>query len=508
MVASRETSDSQKIGDWEPAVFERHGQELLAVIREHFESIRKIPVAAPCDTSQLVASLSSILPENGEDFSRILTDTRNYVIPNLVQWNHPFFYGYFPTCASFPGILAETLTASLNINAMLWKTGPAASALEQVVLRWMAEMVGYPEGSDSVLVNGASLATLYALAAARDAAIDFDVREQGMTGASIPTLRIYASDQAHSSVGKAAITLGLGLANLVRVPSDEQYRMCPDLLEEAIRRDIDADAMPVAVVATVGTTSVAAADPLGPIADICARYRIWLHVDAAYGGFYSLSSKLQGQLQDLAVGDSLIVNPQKTLFVPLEATALYCRRRDVLANTFRLVPEYLTSTHDGDGQTFDYMDLSPQLGRSFRALKLWWVIRSFGRSGLASRLDYAVELADWLRETVRAHPDWRCPASSPYPLVCLRYEPRELLSNRALTDEERREELDKLNARILAAVNAAGSAFLSHSMIREGYIMRVSIGNIHTTRSDVEHLWGVVTQTAEAQLANYQPTML
>jgi aromatic-L-amino-acid/L-tryptophan decarboxylase len=485
-------------GDWSPVDFERHGGQLLAAIREHFDNVRDVPVARPCDAAELISRLDSNIPEDGEDFSRILADTLEKVVPDLVQWNHPAFHGYFSTCASFPGILAETLTAALNVNAMLWKTSPAASALERVVLRWVANMVGYPDRSDGVLVSGASLATLYALAAARDVALDHDVRDQGMGSPNAAVPRIYTSDQAHSSVDKAAITLGIGLRNVVRIPSDEHYRMRPDLLAEAIAGDLASGRVPVAVVATVGTTSVAAADPLAPIAEVCQRHGVWLHVDAAYGGFFALVPRLRGVLEDLSLGDSLVVNPQKTLFVPLDATALYCRRNGALTNTFRLVPEYLTSAH-ADG-TFDYMDFSPQLGRGFRALKYWWVIRSFGRAGLEARLDFAVEMAEWLREQARDHADWQCPAPSVYPLVCLRYVPRSLGSADLATDECARAAVNELNARIVEEVNASGAAYVSHSVIRDGFVIRVSIGNIHSTWSDVERLWAVLTRTAEKVL--------
>ncbi|RSS46778.1 pyridoxal-dependent decarboxylase [Streptomyces sp. WAC08241] len=474
-------------GDWAPADFERHGHELLATLRQHFELIRDVPVARPYDAAELMGRLDTALPEQGEEFPRILTDTWENVVPDLVHWNHPAFHAYFSTCASFPGMLAETMTAALNVNSMLWKTSPSASALEQVVLRWIAELAGYPGDSDGLLVGGASLATLYALGAARDAALDYDVREEGMSGPHAKVARIYTSDQAHSSVDKAAITLGIGLRNVVKVPSDDRYGMRPDLLESAIARDVAAGYVPVAVVATVGTTSVAAADPLEPISEICRRLGVWLHVDAAYGGLFAFASRMGGEAEDVSVGDSLVVNPQKTLFVPLDSTALYCRRRGALANTYRLVPEYLTSVHTGG--TFDFMDLSPQLGRGFRALKLWWVLRSFGRSGLRSRLDHAMELADRLRELAVGDPDWQCPAPSRYPLVCLRYAPRGGVGSGT--------DLDDLNARIVKELNDSGEAFVSHSVIRDGYVIRVSLANIHTTADDIERLWAALNHAAE-----------
>ncbi|WP_370944283.1 aspartate aminotransferase family protein [Amycolatopsis sp. cg5] len=474
---------SEEPGDWAPAQFEEHGRELLAVLREHFESIRQVPVTVPTGTGDLSASLLSGLPEQGVDFERILADTRELVVPYLVHWNHPSFHGYFSNSASFPGVLAETMTAALNVNAMLWKSGPAASALERVVLGWISEMVGYPEDSDSVLVNGASLATLYALAAARDAALGPSVRVEGLAGRDLPVLRLYTSDQAHSSVDKAAITLGFGTANLVKIPSDDQYRMRPDALEAAISADLANGFKPVAVVASVGTTSVGAADPVPAIADICERNGVWLHVDAAFGGFWRLAPSLAGKVEDLTLADSLVVNPHKTLYIPMEASALYCRHRGALADTFRLVAEYLTSAQDE--HTVDYMNLTPQLGRSFRALKLWWVIRTFGRAGLAERLEHSVQLANWLREEVAGEPLWRVPVDSIYPLVCLRFEP-----------SGDRETNDWLNAEIVEEVNASGEAFISHTVIDDGYVIRVSIGNIHTTRADVERLWRTLQEIA------------
>jgi len=480
-------------GDWTPAEFERHGTDLLAMLRAHFESVRDVPVTVPRASAELMADLRAPVPEDGEDFDRILADTRERVVPHVVHWNHPSFHGYFSNSASFPGILADTFTSALNVNAMLWKSGPAASALERVVNGWIAELVGYPEDADSVLVNGASLATLYALAAARDAAFGDTVRLNGTGGLGV--LRVYTSDQSHSSVDKAAITLGFGHANVVKVEHDAHYRMRPDALAEAIERDVAAGRTPVAVVATVGTTSVGAADPVGPIAEICAEYGVWLHVDAAYGGFWRLAPSLTDLVEDLSVADSLVVNPHKCLYVPLEVTSLLCRRRGALANTFRLVPEYLTSHQDAE--IVDYMDLSPQLGRSFRALKLWWVIRSYGRVGLAARLEHSVDLAGRLRVAAAADPQWYSPIDSVYPLVCLRFEPDWLRADRLLDAATRRALVQAMNTEIVDAINASGRAFVSHAVIDDGYVIRVSIGNIHTTAADVERLWRQLTQTAE-----------
>jgi aromatic-L-amino-acid decarboxylase len=483
--------------DWTPAEFEANGHAVLALIRDHFEAVRAVPVTVPRSGPELMASLGGALPEHGEDFAEVLADTREQVIPYLVHWNHPSFHAYFSTSASFPGVLAETLTAALNVNAMLWKSGPAASALERVVLGWIAELAGYPAGADGVLVNGASLATLYALAAARDAALGEDVRVSGVFGG--PALRLYTSDQAHSSVDKAAITLGIGIGNVVRLPCDDRYRMNPEALDAAIRADVANGLKPLAVVATVGTTAVGAADPVPELAEVCARYGIWLHVDAAYGGFWRLAPSLADRAVDISAADSAVVNPHKTLYVPLEASALYCRRKGALAATFRLVPEYLTSRQDSE--TVDFMDFSPQLGRAFRALKLWWIIRAFGREGLAEMLEASAGHARWLRERAGAHPDWACPDLSDYPLVCLRFEPAELREDAGLDAVERLRLIAELNEGIVEEVNASGAAFVSHAVLPDGYVIRVSIGNIRTTRADVERLWERLTETAARRSA-------
>jgi aromatic-L-amino-acid/L-tryptophan decarboxylase len=494
-----ETPDA--LGDWPPEQFEAYGHDVLRMIREHFEQIRDVPVSRHVPADELLAMFAGQPPERPESFADILDDTTRLVVPNLTHWNHPSFHAYFSISASFPGILAELLSAALNVNAMVWESAPAASALETVVLGWLADMVGYPADADGVLVNGASLATMYALAAARDAALaDLRVREEGMGGVGAGAIRVYASDQAHSSVDKAAIALGVGTRNVVRLPSDEAYRMRPGLLDRAIRDDLSAGLRPVAVVATVGTTTTAAIDPLAEISSVCREHGVWLHTDAAYGGFWRLAPNLAGVVPDLSVADSVVVNPHKCLYAPMEVTALYCRRRDALADTFRLVPEYLR-TESGDAAT-DFMDRSLQLGRSFRALKVWWIVRSYGMAGLRERMARAVQLARQLCDLVDEDPQWGRPARSDLPLVCLRYQPDWLRRIRETDPDGFRKRMGELNERVLTIVNRSGKAFVSRGELRDGSTIRVSIGNIRTTGEDVDRLWRTLREaaaTAEAE---------
>lgn len=489
---------SNRLGDWTPAEFEQAGEQVLRLIGEHFDRIEQVPVLTDIAPRELVALLDSPMPEESQPFEQILEETKRNVIPHLTHWNHPNFFAYFAITGSGPGVLADTLTSALNVNAMLWKTSPAASALEKVVLRWMAEMVGYDPESDGVLVNGASLATFYALAAAREE-LGWNIREEGLAGRDLPRLRVYATEHAHSSIDKAVIALGVGLKNLVKIPGDELHRMRPDLLRQAIERDLAEGYKPFACVAVAGTTSTGAVDPLDEIGAICREQGLWLHLDAAYGGFYNLVDEIRAQVPDLGVADSVVVNPHKGLFTPLEVTALYSRRKGKLAAAFSLVPEYLR-TEQQDGKV-DYMDFSLQLGRSFRSLKLWWVIRSFGRKGLAARMAEHRRLALDLSARAEAHPDFERISTSPYPLVCLRAFPRELQAEYQQAAPERRQEildyLARLNAGVMEKVNGSKERFISHTVVREGYILRVAIGNIRTGEAHVEGLWEAIRQAAE-----------
>ncbi|HEY2765780.1 MAG TPA: pyridoxal-dependent decarboxylase [Pseudonocardiaceae bacterium] len=475
------------LGDWSPAQLEANGQKLLAQLREHFRTLRDQPVAASRPAAEIRAALDETLPIDPQPFDSILAQTWDQIRPNLTLWNHPRFHAYFSNSSSGPAMLAELLTGAFNVNAMLWQAAPAASAVELTVLQWLADMLGYPTGGDAVLVDGASLATLYALAAAREQLDDLFVREQGLAGRDLPPLRVYTSDQAHSSVDKAAITLGIGLANVVRIPTDVTGRLDPQVLDNQLTTDRQAGSRPVAVVANVGTTAIGAIDPVHEIAEVCAQHRVWLHVDAAYGGFWRLAKDVRTHLPDLARADSVVANPHKVLLCSMEASALFCRQPDTLTAAFRLVPEYLRTSND-DGSV-DFMNYSLQLGRQFRALKVWWVIKSFGVTGLAERLDEAARLAELLREAVRTDPHWSLENESPFPLVCLRYLP----ADRALEPDR----IDTLNEQIHHTVNARGRSYVSHTALASGYAIRISIGNIHTTEADIDALWQELVMAAD-----------
>ncbi|MFQ5350032.1 MAG: pyridoxal phosphate-dependent decarboxylase family protein, partial [Thermoanaerobaculia bacterium] len=405
--------------------------------------------------------------------------------PGVTHWNHPGFLAYFAITGSAPGIAAETLSAALNVNAMLWRTSPAATELEERVCDWLRQMVGLPAGLHGHINDTASISTMLALAAARHRLPGAGIRERGMAGrVDLPPLTVYASDQAHSSFDKAAMTLGFGLEQVRRVPSDERFRMSAAALAASIAEDRAAGRRPVAVVATVGTTSTTSVDPVAEIAAICAREELWLHVDAAYAGSAAICPELRHLFAGWEAADSIVINPHKWLFTPFDCSVLFVRDVEQLVSTFSLVPDYLQSAEQG---ATNLMDLGIQLGRRFRALKLWMVIRAFGVDGLAERIREHCRLARELARWIEAEPGFELAAPVPFSAVCFRAIP-----------PGGAEEQDRFNERLLDEVNAAGPVFLSHTRLAGRYVLKAAIGNIRTTGEHVRRAWELVLATAAA----------
>jgi aromatic-L-amino-acid decarboxylase len=475
-------------GDLPIEEFRRYAAQLVDWIAEYLAHPEHFPVVPSVRPGDVMAQLPPAPPARGEPLADVLADVERVIVPGTTHWNHPGFFAYFSISSSIPGILGELLAAALDVNAMLWKTGPAATELEQVALDWLRQLMGLGPGWFGVINDTASISTLLALAAAREAKPQLAIRARGMAGrADLPTLRVYCSEHAHSSVDKAAITLGLGHENVVKIGVDEAFRMRVDLLEEAMERDRAAGMLPICVVATIGTTSTTSIDPVGEIAELCRSEDVWLHVDGAYGGVAAVVPELQELMDGVHLADSLVVNPHKWLFTPVDCSAFYTRQPDVLKRAFSLVPEYLV-TREQD-EVVNLMDYGVQLGRRFRALKLWMVIRAFGAEGLAERIRWHVQLAQEFAAWVRAEPDWEIAAPHPLSLVCFRHAPPG-------TSEAERE---ALNARVMHAVNASGEAFLSHTKLNDRYVLRLAIGNIRTDRRHVARAWALLRAAAHSQ---------
>ncbi len=483
------SSPAPALGDFDADVLEAGVEQVLALFRRLHTEGALPPVLSQAAPGTIAAQLARTAPSAPEPLSTILTDIERIVVPGITQWHHPGFFAYFANSTSVPSLLGEFVTSGLNANAMLWVTSPAATELEQRVLEWLWTAMGLPDAHDwfGIITDTASISTLLGIAAAREAA-GYDVRTKGLAGRSdVPVLRVYCSEHSHSSVDKACITLGIGTDNVVKIPVDDAFAMRVDALDAAIAADRAAGMRPLAVVGTVGTTSTSSIDPIPAIADLCQREQVWLHVDAAYAGVMGIAPEYRHVLAGVDRADSVVTNPHKWLFTTMDCSAFWTRHQAVLRNAFSLVAEYLVTARDA--QVVNYMDYGVQLGRRFRALKLWMVMRAFGTDGLAARLREHCLLAREFASQVDAHPDWTLSATVPFSLVCFRYAP----AGTSDTDADAR------NAEILAEVNAAGRVYLSHTRLHGRYVLRLAIGNILTMREHVSLAWSELQRAASVR---------
>jgi len=462
-------------GHWDAELFRREGHRMIEWIADYLDGgAREMPVLARVEPGEVAGSLPDSMPERAEDSDAVWRDFNDIVLPGVTHWNHPGFMAYFGITGSGPGILGDLMSSALNVNGMLWRTCPSATELELKVLEWLRDGIGLPDDFFGFLCDTASISSMLAIAAAREAA-DPEIRHLGMNGRSdTRPFRVYASDQAHSSVAKGCLTLGLGLDGFRAIGHDAAYRMKASELELAIAEDRAAGFRPLAVAATVGTTSTTSVDPVDAIAEICRREELWLHVDAAYGGSAALCPEHRHILAGAEHADSLVFNPHKWLFTPIDASALYTRHPEVFRRAFSLVPEYLTTPVTG--QVVDLMDYGVQLGRRFRALKLWWVLRCFGADGIRRRLRHHISLAADFADWVDAHPRFERVAPAPFSVVCFRA---------AGGENDDSDTVDELNRQLMERVNASGDVYLSHTRLDCGIALRVAIGNLGTTADDL-----------------------
>lgn len=471
-------------GDMPTDEFRELGKRFIDWIADYMQDIDRHPVLPDTAPGEIRTALPQAPPKSGNGLSDILEEVDRVVLPGMTHWNHPCFFAYFSITGSGPGILGELLASAFNINGMLWKSCPASTELEQATLGWLRQMLGLPESFWGIIYDTASISSLHAIAAAREQLADLQIREKGLAGrGGMPRFRLYASEHAHSSIDKAAIALGIGLEGIRKISADAAFRMKPDLLAEAIQQDRAEGWRPFCVVATVGTTSATSIDPVPEIAEICAREDLWLHVDAAYGGSAAVVPEMRHVLTGCERADSLVVNPHKWLFVPVDLSAFYTRKPDVLKRAFSLVPEYLRTKEDSEVE--NYMDYGLQLGRRFRALKLWFVLRYFGSEGIANRIRYHIKLAQQLATWIDEHPDFERMAPVPFSTLCFRAHPP------GMDDEAA---LDELNERLLEAVNGTRALFLSHTKLNGKFVIRLAIGNLRTEERHVALAWKILCE--------------
>jgi len=484
------------LGDTPPNEFRKQLHELadwIADFRQNIKSLRVAPDDAP---GAVRAQLPSRAPEDGEPFGKILADIDRLVVPGMVHWSHPMFLGYFGWTTTAPGILGEILSAPLSVNAMTWRTCPAATELETVVIDWLRQWLGLPNEFGGVVYDTASVGIMHALAVAREEAAP-STRKLGLINRDLPRLRIYASDQAHSAAEKAAIALGIGEENVRRVPSDDQFCMDISSLRHMMAQDREHRFRPLAVIATVGTTSSASVDPVPEIAKVCGESKAWLHIDAAYGGGFATLPEYKWLTNGWSEVDSIVVNPHKSLFVPLDFSVLYVRDLERLRRVFTLVPEVLRGdTIEGEK---NYMDYGIQLGRRFRALKAWVIWRLLGRAGIVSRLREQIRLANLLATRIKIDSRFELAAPVSLGVVCFRFVSGiGDIGQGSTTPATTNGKLDKLNSEIVERINASGRAYLTQTKLRGRTVMRIGLGNVLTTEEHIRKAWEIIQQTVSA----------
>ena len=451
-----------------PEEFRRYGYQTIDWIADYLANPGRYPVVPRVKPGQLTDALPACGPERGEPGEALLADFERLVVPAMTHWNHPGFLAYFANTSVPEAILGEMLAAALNANGMLWKTAPAVTELEQVALGWLRRWMGLPEDWFGLIYDTASVSSMHAIAAARQAA-DPDSRTRGVK----PGLVVYTSEQAHSSIEKGAIAVGIGQNQVRKVPVDAEFRMRPDALRAMVERDLAEGLRPACVSATIGTTSTTSVDPVPAIAEICARHGLWLHVDAAYAGAAAVAPEFRWAFEGCEHADSFVTNPHKWLLTPMDCSVFFTRRPDVLRQAFSLIPEYLRS--DGDPRAVNLMDYGVPLGRRFRALKLWFVLRAYGREGIAEMIRSQAEMARDLAREIDADVRFERMAPVPFSVVNFRYRG---------TDQE--------NQAILERVNASGEVFISSTVLNGKFTLHIAIGNQGTTREHVRRAWELV----------------
>ncbi|HUP61231.1 MAG TPA: pyridoxal-dependent decarboxylase [Thermoanaerobaculia bacterium] len=445
--------------------FRATGHKLVDWIADYFDNIDDYAVLSRVQPGEVERQFAATPSFEGKSYDALLTEFEQKILPGVTHWNHPSFFAYFSVTGSQAGVLGELLSAALNTNGMLWKTSPSVTELETVVLRWLRDALGLPASLFGIINDTASINVFLALAAARES-VGLGIRGEGMTGRDLPPLKLYLSELTHSSAEKGALALGIGQKNVVKIPVDDALRMRPDALEEAIARDRAAGALPYAIVATVGTTSFASVDPIRAIGEIAAREKIWYHVDAAYAGSAMICPEFRARWDGVELADSIVVNPHKWLFTPIDCSVLYTRRPDVLRETFSLVPEYLKTT---DAAEINYMDYGLQLGRRFRALKLWMVMEHYGLERMRNVIRDHVAIAARLAAELEKRDDVELLAPQSFSVVVFRKKNEDTMA-------------------LLERINASGDVFVSHTKLGERYGIRVAIGNGATEWRHVERI--------------------
>ncbi len=470
--------------------FRKYGHQFIDWLSDYFDQIEQYPVVSRVAPGDILAQLPASPPAAGESMETIFSDFQQIIVPGMTHWQHPGWFAYFPANSSPESVLAELLTAGLGSQCMVWQTSPAAAELEERVMQWLAQMLGLPGQWHGVIQDTASTSTLSALISARERVTGFEVNQAGFK----QTLRVYASCETHSSIEKGVKVAGYGKENLRLIDTDENFAMRPEKLEEAIQEDIQKGYIPACVVATLGSTSSMAMDPVDKLDDICKKHRVWLHVDAAYAGTAAIAPEFRAWMKGVDQADSFVFNPHKWMLTNFDCSAYFVKDKSMLIRTFEIHPEYLKTA--ADKQVNNYRDWGIQLGRRFRALKLWFVLRSYGVEGLRhmvrSHVAMATEFATWIEQDKR----FEFTAPPQLSLVCFRYNPG-LASGETLSEDR----LTAINKNLLDAINTGGDVFLSHTVLNGKYTIRLQVGQRNTTTAHVRRVWEIIQKNAKSLTA-------
>ncbi len=463
--------------------FRKYAHDFVDWMADYLENVQELPVKSKVQPGEIISQIPDAPPREGESMETVFEDFKNIILPGMTHWQSPNYFAYFTANSSYPSVLAEMLTATLAAQCMVWETSPAAAELEESMMNWLRDMIGLPDTFEGVIQDTASTATLVALLTAREMISRYRINKEGFSGEEF--YRIYCSTEAHSSIEKAVKIAGFGKQNLVHIETDEQLAMQPEKLREAIQKDIDNGFSPLCVVAALGTTGTVAIDPLEPIGEICKTFDTWLHVDAAYAGTALVLPEQRYMIRGIENVDSFVFNPHKWMFTNFDCSAYFVRDTEALIRTFEILPEYLkTNTR---GQVNDYRDWGIQLGRRFRALKLWFVIRDFGVEGIQNKVKDHIHWAGELGDAIRNEPGFKLFEPQHLGLVCFRYVPGDGLDTK---------EVNTLNDRLMKSLNDSGKMFLTHTKVNGEILLRVVVGQTSVTREHVFKAWELIKQTA------------
>lgn len=467
-----------------PDEFRKHAHELVDWMAGYMENVSSYPVKSSVNPGEIFSSLPDNPPEAPEEFKTFFTDFENIIMPGITHWQSPNFFAYFPANSSPPSVLAEMLISVLGAQCMIWETSPAAAELEEKVMNWLRDMTGLPGYFEGVIQDTASTATLAAIITAREKITGFRFNEEGSSGEK--RLRIYCSGQTHSSVEKAVKIAGIGRKNLVKVDVSDDYSLDPLALERAITEDIGTGLAPCCVIATLGTTGTTAVDPLRQIGEICSKYNVWLHVDAALAGTALILPEFRWMTNGIEYVDSFVFNPHKWMFTNFDCSAYFVKDAGMLIRTFEILPEYLkTRTR---GKVNDYRDWGVPLGRRFRALKLWCVIRMYGVNGLREKVRYHIRIASELAEMISGELDFELLAPVNLNTVCFRYNPAGIPND----------EVNRINEELNHRLNDSGMIYLTHTKLKGNYTLRMVTAQTNVTLRHVEKAWNLIKETARA----------